>query len=443
MTRLRISYALVMMAIGHPAFLAAQNPEPPSSANDSAIIAWIRRNAVPLQSLHAGTGFADLEPLKKDLVDVRIIGLGEATHGTSEFSQVKHRLLEFLVTQMGFTAFAMEASYSDAQPINDYIVHGTGDRATVLTGQGYVGWDTEELGAMIDWLRAYNKTVPEAKRVHFYGMDSYRNRVGRARVMSLVRRVAPERVQATDSLFHILAVQEAKWPFSDTTVLARSRPELASLTEVLESRRASAFGKSRPSEYEHDMQLLRVIRQSVYERLSSTMAENLGYIVDHERPGTKFVLWAHNWHVASHETQLGDPTMGYVLRRRYGNAYYRVGLEFDRGSYLSRLMPPPGDFKIGIMPPAPAGWVTWYLARAGRERFFLDLRATSRDSTVEQWLHAPRLIHAVNWGYSDPSQLYQHMPVAEFFDGIVFVAESTPTHPNPSAQRAATRGEGF
>ena len=109
---------------------------------------------MPIQHIEAGHGFDDLQPLKALLNEAKVVGLGETTHGTREFFQFKHRLLEFLVTEMGFTALVIEGSYTGFQPINDYTLHGVGDPASVLTGQGYVVWDTEELAAMVAWMRA-------------------------------------------------------------------------------------------------------------------------------------------------------------------------------------------------------------------------------------------------------------------------------------------------
>src|ERR1700758_2331296 len=108
----------------------------PSPAQDSAVVAWIRETAIPLRTVNAGSGFADLARLKPVLMNARMVGLGESTHGTSEFQRVKHRLLEFLVKEMGYTGFALEASYSDAQPMNAYVLHGKGNRADALTKLG-------------------------------------------------------------------------------------------------------------------------------------------------------------------------------------------------------------------------------------------------------------------------------------------------------------------
>jgi len=71
----------------------------------AAVLDWIRARAVPLATVEAGHGFADLAPLAAAIGDARIVGLGEATHGTREFFQLKHRLLEWLVSERGFDVF--------------------------------------------------------------------------------------------------------------------------------------------------------------------------------------------------------------------------------------------------------------------------------------------------------------------------------------------------
>src|SRR5215213_4878193 len=109
---------------------------------DDAVLGWMRSHLVPLRSLEPGSGQQDLEPLRNQFQGVRIVGLGESTHGVHEFFRVKHRLVEFLVGELGFTVFALEASYAACQPINHYVMHGIGDAAALLSGQHYLAWDT-------------------------------------------------------------------------------------------------------------------------------------------------------------------------------------------------------------------------------------------------------------------------------------------------------------
>jgi erythromycin esterase len=89
---------------------------------EAAVAEWVRSTAIRLQTVEAGHGFADLQPLKRVVGNARIVSLGEATHGTREFFQLKHRLLEFLATEMGFTIFSIEANLPEAYRLNDYVL---------------------------------------------------------------------------------------------------------------------------------------------------------------------------------------------------------------------------------------------------------------------------------------------------------------------------------
>jgi erythromycin esterase-like protein len=106
--------------------------------------------------VEAGRGFDDMQRLKRVVGDARIVSLGEATHGTREFFQLKHRLLEFLATEMGFTIFSIEANLPEAYRMNDYVLTGSGDPRQLLRGMYFWTWDTEEVLDMILWMRRFN-----------------------------------------------------------------------------------------------------------------------------------------------------------------------------------------------------------------------------------------------------------------------------------------------
>ncbi len=75
--------------------------------------------AVSLTSVEPQSGFSDLEGIKEIVGDSSIVALGECTHGTREIFQMKHRLVEFLATEMGFNPFAIEANMPEAQRLNE------------------------------------------------------------------------------------------------------------------------------------------------------------------------------------------------------------------------------------------------------------------------------------------------------------------------------------
>ena len=100
-----------------------------------------------------------------------MVGLGEATHGAREFFRMKHRLLEFLVEEMGFTIFAIEGLMPESFDIDRFVVQGEGDAAKALAALHYYTWNTEEMLELIQWMRKYNSEASRTRRLRFYGCD--------------------------------------------------------------------------------------------------------------------------------------------------------------------------------------------------------------------------------------------------------------------------------
>src|SRR5437868_2335974 len=141
-----------------------QNPP-----DNHAVVDWITAHAVHLRTPEAGHGFADMQPLKKIIGNARIVSLGEATHGTREFFQLKHRMLEFLSKEMGFTIFSIEANMPEAYRLNDYVLNGTGDPAKLIRDMYFWTWDTQEVLDMVSWMRQFNKSSKH--HIQFTGFD--------------------------------------------------------------------------------------------------------------------------------------------------------------------------------------------------------------------------------------------------------------------------------
>jgi len=144
-------------------------PQAQEKAEAEAARSWLAAHAIRLKTVEAGHGFSDMKPLKKLVGKARIVSLGEATHGTREFFQLKHRMLEFLATEMGFTIFSIEASMPEAYRLNDYVLNGKGDPAQLIRGMYFWTWDTQEVLDMVLWMREFNKSGKG--RVQFTGFD--------------------------------------------------------------------------------------------------------------------------------------------------------------------------------------------------------------------------------------------------------------------------------
>ncbi len=148
-----------------------------------------RNTSSPIRTVAAETDFADLLPFRQVVGDARVVSLGEATHGTREFFRMKHRLVEFMVEDLGFTLFGIEANLTEARVVNEYVLHGVGDPAVALKGLYFWTWDTEEVLEMLRWMRRYNTRVSVGRQVRFFGFDMQEPSVAFERLRGYLKQV--------------------------------------------------------------------------------------------------------------------------------------------------------------------------------------------------------------------------------------------------------------
>ena len=103
--------------------------------------------------------------------DVRVVGIGEATHGNREFQLAKRDVLEKVVNEGNGRCICFEMATGDAIRLND-AVHDAGSDLVVAIGkQSYPLYDTPEMVQLLQWMRDYNQTGPDEESLMFYGVD--------------------------------------------------------------------------------------------------------------------------------------------------------------------------------------------------------------------------------------------------------------------------------
>jgi len=434
----------------NPTPAAAQVGTGPSVSAKHEFLGWMRAKAIPIATVQAGNGFADLEQLRHTIGKARIVSLGEATHGTREFFQLKHRLLELCVSELGFTLFGIEANFSESLRVNDYVLNGTGSPAEALSGMRFWTVDTEEVLALIEWMRAWNKT--HERPVKFYGFDMQSPTEAALGVIAYLKRVAPELAAASE---------EPLWPLSDDFSAGRFRllagatrnAALTSIERILEAftRQRAAWVEATS---ERDWWLARlhavVLDQGARMSLDRTyaaaalrdiaMAQNLRSLIELEGPDAKAVLWAHNSHVAKVTPYFVDDktpiaNMGSHLREMFGRQYLVIGFAFNQGSFQA---PEQGRGLVEhTVSPAPDGSLDNMLAAAAIPTFLLDLATAPVEGPAADWLSSRPLSRSIGALYSaESAQAYlKHVDPRRAYDVLAFVEKTTAARAKASGRR--------
>lgn len=397
---------------------------------------WINNNAHELKTVDAGNGFEDLEPFKAILKDVRVVGLGEATHGTSEFFRMKHRMLEFLVKEMDFTSFYIEASMSRCRYINDYVLYGRGDIDTATAIQGFWIWRVEEVKNMIEWMRQYNTTVPEERKVKFFGIDLQINDRGWEGLKDFYTKVNPQKLIDLDSL-QIQAEKGTKLVYNvlsdkrneGSALLKDALPKALAVMNDLVLNEGKYKFLTTEKEYDENLMNIKLIIEEIYKNTANVgmlrdyyMAENILNLLSQEKPNTNVVVWAHNGHIGKKEG-----FMGYNLAQVLGNAYYAIGFEFYSGSFQAKtydMSLSVKEMNIGIksVGAPPVESMPWYFNQTGKEKLFIDFQNTGTDKIKNFSL--PYEMHSIAATFSSSRRSVYQILLTNY-DGMIYIQETT------------------
>ena len=107
--------------------------------------------------------------------DAKVVLLGEATHGTSEFYRARAAITKRLVEHHGFAIVAVEADWPDAARIDSYVRHRPVPEGDDVAFERFPTWmwRNEEVADFVNWMREHNRERAEDERAEFRGLDVY------------------------------------------------------------------------------------------------------------------------------------------------------------------------------------------------------------------------------------------------------------------------------
>ena len=319
--------------------------EPPGEgAVPEAARVWLDANVEPFDGSHLSLPHDDLEFLRDLVGDARVVALGENTHGARDFFEMKARILRFLVEEMGFNTFAIEAAWAEARRLDHYVRTGEGDSAMALSGLYFWTWATESVLEMIEWMREHNEAGGD---VGFHGVDMQHAGMPLHLVREFVRFADPAHLaMVTEDLDCLSRFRERAGRTDSGSPLRFTAGGRPGRVRRLARVGAGALGgepgairvRRRSAEaFDTALHALRVayqyhLRATREQSRDASMAENTIWLSERIGPEGKMVLWAHNFHIS---TRPGD--QGYYQRLAFGDDMVVIGFSHGGGQLTARI----------------------------------------------------------------------------------------------------------
>ncbi|HEY7385697.1 MAG TPA: protein-L-isoaspartate(D-aspartate) O-methyltransferase [Beijerinckiaceae bacterium] len=384
----------------------------------------------------------------------RVVLLGEASHGTSEFYRARAAITRRLVAEHGFTIVAVEADWPDAAAVDRYVRHRPGPGPAEPPFQRFPTWmwRNTDIADLVHWMRRHNDQVVEAKaRTGFYGLDLYNMRGSIAAVLAYLETVDPGAAAVARERYGCLTPWQREPSTYGRAVLTEGyrKCEQAVVEQCrdLLQRRLVYAAQDGDSFLDAAQNARLVASAERYYRImyyggpeswnlrDTHMFETLAHLLEARGPSSRAVVWAHNSHIGdARHTEMGivreELNIGQLCRERFGDEAALIGFGTHAGT-VAAASDWDGDMEVKRVRPSHRESYERLCHDAGVPRFLLDL-AKDRHPALRHRLLEPRLERFIGVIYRPETELMSHYADASLpqqFDAYVWFDETTAVTP--------------
>ena len=353
----------------------------------------------------------------------RVVLLGEASHGTSEFYRARAAITRRLIAEHGFTIVAVEADWPDAAAIDRKV---RGLKPQTDAPQPFQRfptwmWKNRDVETFVHWLTRHNQKTTE--QCGFYGLDIYNMRGAIAAVLAYLDKVDPKAAAVARQRYACLTPWQHEPSAYGRAVLTAGYREcedevIRQCREMLEKQMSYA-GDDEFLDASQNARLVasaeRYYRVMYYGGAASWnlrdshMFQTLSRLLQWRGAGAKAVVWAHNSHIGdARQTEMGqvreELNIGQLCRQHFGGDCALIGMGTHSGT-VAAASDWDGEMEIKKVKPSRGDSIERLCHDSEMPRFLLDF---ARDPRLAERLAEPRLERFIGVIYRPETELQSH-----------------------------------
>jgi protein-L-isoaspartate(D-aspartate) O-methyltransferase len=363
--------------------------------------------------------------------DRRVILLGEASHGTSEFYRARAAITKRLIQEHGFTIVAVEADWPDAAAADRYVRHRPARASVEPPFQRFPTWmwRNADVEVFLGWMRTHNDKLKPERRAGFFGLDLYNMSGSISAVLEYLEKVDVKAAAVARERYACLTPWQKEPSTYGRAVLTEGyrKCEQAVIDQCREllQRRLEYAAQDGESFLDAAQNARLITSAERYYRImyyggaeswnlrDTHMFETLGHLLEARGPQSKAVVWAHNSHIGdARYTEMGvvreELNIGQLCRERFGDQAVLIGFGTHTGT-VAAASDWGGDMEIKRVRPSHRDSYERACHDADVPCFLLDL---GRDQALRRRLLEPRLERFIGVIYRPDTELMSHYATA-------------------------------
>ncbi len=424
--------------------------EPATKADATPLPALIDAASEHFDSI----GDADLSGLLARIGDRRLVLLGEASHGTAEFYEMRARITRELIEKKGFNVIAVEADWPDAAHIDHYI-HGA-EPDPLLEAKPFSRfptwmWANHSVLDFIHYLKSWNAEASTNRQVSFYGLDLYSLYASIEVVLNYLQKVDPETAQvarmrygcllpwATEPSLYGQFVITQRYRACERDVVNALQDLLRKRLEYSRIRDGEAFFNAEQNarliaNAERYYRTMYYAEDNSWNQRDQHMFDTLRAILKFKGEDAKVVIWEHNSHIGdARATQMsarGELNIGQLVREAWTEQAYLIGFGTDHGA-VAAASEWGGPMEVKSVQPSHPDSYERVCHQASANNFMLPLTQPLKEEARKRLL-PERLERAIGVIYRPETELQSHYFYAclpHQFDEYIWMDETRAVEP--------------
>lgn len=378
-----------------------------------------------------------LKPIIDKIGNKRIVALGEGTHGTKEFNEIRITLIKELVEKKGFNRICFENAFGNSFYLNQIINSNRNIQQGIKENITSI-WQTKEIESLLLWMREYNKT--HSDKIEITGMDwnyiEYSAKIvsdelkltQNSVLISFAERLYVN-AKEQDKAWNAQNDSTIKWNMEEIVKNATDGHQMVGLIDSLISQNPKQYSNALKNALLNCKHGFHVLYKAGMSQEAKTRDEMMAEMVSElakQGVKNKMIIFAHNGHIAykaSDATQKDSNPggMGNYLKKEYRNQYYAIGTTTANGTYSAT-----SDFvdthdnqykKYTLIAPLPNSW-EYLLKKEKQHSFFIETKNTKNINKILK-------IRQIGYRPEDKDAYTEETKLSDYFDGLIFIRNTT------------------